>query len=135
MTVADDACDTTLFLNVDLELVSREALAPLVDALAPALHALHVGRVGARHHASLELLGQPRTPDAAIRRMVAAVQRLPRAPRDRWRRATRRDFNVGIQAAAAPRAREFALDAETVALVARVGGRIVITVYGATPGA
>ena len=135
MTVADAAFDATTFLDVDLELASREDVAPLVDALAPALFALHVGRVGARHRATLELRGQPRTPDAAIRRLVAAVQGLPRGARARWRRATRRDFNVGIQAAGAPRAREFALDAETVALVARVGGRLVLTVYGATPGA
>jgi hypothetical protein len=122
----------TTFLNVDLDLASAEDLAPLVDALAPDVHALHVGRVGRRHRATLELRGQPRTPDSAIRRLVAAVRQLPPRQRARWNRATRRDFNVGIQAAATPRSREFAIDAATVAAVGGVGGRIVVTVYGAS---
>ena len=124
--------DATTFLNVDLELVSPEDLAPLAEALGPDVYALHVGRVGRRYRASFELRGQPRTPDAAVRRLVAAVQRLPRGARARWNRATRRDFNVGIQAAAGPTAREYAIEAATVALVAKVGARLVITVYGAS---
>jgi hypothetical protein len=125
-------CGATSFLNVDLDLASAEDLAPLVDALGAQLYALHVGRVGRWHRATLELRGQPRTPDSAIRRLVAAVRRLPPRQRARWNRATRRDFNVGIQAAAAPHAREFPIGAAAVAAVSGVGGRIVVTVYGAS---
>jgi hypothetical protein len=123
--------DATTFLNVDLDVVSAEDLTPLAEALAPRLHALHVGRVGRWHRATFELRGQPRTPDAAIRRMVAAIDRLPPRERTRWRRATRRDFDVGIQAALRPHARAYAIEPATVALTARVGARLVVTVYGA----
>lgn len=35
--------DRTTFLNVDLDVTSREDLAPLADALRPEPHALHMG--------------------------------------------------------------------------------------------
>jgi hypothetical protein len=124
--------DTTTFLNVDLDVVSAEDLAPLAEALAPRLDALHVGRVGRWYRASFELRRQPRTPDVAIRRIVAAIDELPPRARTRWRRATRRDFNVGIQAALQPHARELPIEPATIALVARARARIVVTVYGAS---
>jgi hypothetical protein len=120
---------TTAFLNVDLDVWSREDLAPLAEALEPAVHALHVGRVGSRYLARFELLGQPRSPDAAIRRLVAAVERLPARQRTRWNRATKREFNIGVQAAARPHAREFPVEPDTLAMLVRVRGRLVLTLY------
>jgi hypothetical protein len=124
--------ETTTFLNVDLDLWSREDLTPLADALRPALHALHVGRVGRRCLARFELAGHPRTADSAIRRLVGAILRLPPRARTRWSGATRREFNIGIQAASQPHASEFRIEPATVALIARVGGRLVVTVYGSS---
>jgi hypothetical protein len=122
--------DATTFLNVDLDVSSREDLAPLGDALHPQVHALHVGRVGRHYWARFELRGQPRTPDTAIRRLVTAIQRLPARQRTRWNRAIRRDFNIGIQAATHPHASAFPIEPPTVAMVGKMGGRIVVTVYG-----
>jgi hypothetical protein len=117
------------FLNVDLDVRSREDLTPLAEALEPQVFALHVGRVGRGWMARFELSRQPTTPDAAIRRLAAAVERLPARERARWRRATRREFNVGIQAAAEPHASEFPIEPDTLALVARLKGRLVLTLY------
>jgi hypothetical protein len=124
--------DTTTFLNVDLDLASRGDLAPLADALRPRVDALHVGRVRRRYWARFELRGQPRTADMAIRRLVAAIQGLPARQRARWNQTIRRDFNVGIQAAAQPRYCEFPIEPATVAMVGKIGGRIVVTVYGSS---
>ena len=121
----------TTFLNVDLDISSREDLASLVAAFRPRLFALHVGRSGKKHWARLELRTDPRSPDAAIRRLVQAVQSLPRQQQACWKRATTRDFNIGIQAAEEPHNTEFAVTAATVGMVGKVGGRIVIAVYGA----
>jgi hypothetical protein len=117
------------FLNVDLDVRSREDLTPLAEALEPQVFALHVGRVGRGWMARFELSRQPKTADAAIRRLAAAVERLPARERARWRRASRREFNLGIQAAAEPPASEFPIEADTVALVARLGGRLAVTLY------
>jgi hypothetical protein len=123
--------DRTSFLNVDLDISSREDLASLAAALGPTLIALHVGRLRRRYWARLELRTQPRTPDAAIRRLIAAIQRLPLRQQACWRRATTRDFNIGIQAAEAPGHTEFPVAPATVRMVGKMGGRIVVTVYGA----
>ncbi|HET8623287.1 MAG TPA: hypothetical protein VFM14_06980 [Gemmatimonadales bacterium] len=124
--------DTTTFLNVDLDLTSHEDLAPLADALRRQVHALHVGRVGRWYQARFELNGHPRTPDSAIRRLAGAIQQLPPRERARWNRAARRDFNIGIQAAERPHCTEFPIQPPTVALVGKIGGRIVLTVYGSS---
>jgi hypothetical protein len=121
----------TAFLNVDLDVSSREDLTSLAEAFRPRLIALHVGRVGRRYWARFELRTQPRSPDAAIRRLVSAVEGLPVRQRARWKRAVTRDFNIGIQAADEPRHTAFVVAPATVVMAGRVGARIVITVYGA----
>ena len=126
----DSGFDKTTFLNVDLDISSRDNLAPLADALAPKLIVLHVGRVGRTYRASFELRTQPKTADGAIRRLVAAVETLPARPRALWKRAKTRDLNIGIQAAPDPRCSEFALDPLTVRMVSQIAARIVFTVYG-----
>jgi hypothetical protein len=119
----------TEFLNVDLDIYASYDLQPLVDALGRKVMALYVGRQRRSYAAHLELAGIPRSPDAAIRRLCAAVQALPRRERQLWSRARRRDFSIGVQAGEQPHARDFTLDAPTVELVARLGARIVVTVY------
>jgi len=122
---------TTTFLNVDLDISSRDDLAGLADAFRPRLIALHVGRLRRRYWARFEPRAQPRNPDIAIRRLVAAIEGLPARQRACWRRAARRDFNIGIQAAERPHDSAFAISAATLKAAAAVGARIVITVYGA----
>ncbi len=125
--------EKTAFLNVDLDISSREDLAPLAAALGPKLFVLHVGRLRKRYLARLELRAQPQSLDAAIRRLVRAIDGLPPRQRACWKRATSRDFNIGIQAAEEPRNSEFPIGPATVQMVGRVSGRIVITIYGAAP--
>jgi hypothetical protein len=123
--------EKTTFLNVDLDISSREDLASLAAALRPGLFALHVGRSGRRYLARLELRTEPRSADAAIRRLIGAIHSLPRRQREYWNRAITRDFNIGIQAAEEPHNSEFPVAPATVQMVGKVKGRIVITVYGA----
>ena len=125
--------DQTTFLNVDLDISSRHDLASLAEAFRPRLMALHVGRVRQRYWARFELRTQPKNPDVAIRRLVSAIERLPARQRASWKRATTRDFNIGIQAAGEPHHCEFAVAPATVVMAGRVGARIVITIYGAGP--
>jgi hypothetical protein len=131
--VRDKMYDKTTFLNVDLDISSRDDLASLAEAFRPRLIALHVGRLRRRHWARFELRTQPSNPDVAIRRLVAAIERLPARQRASWKRAATRDFNIGIQAGEEPHHSEFAVAPATVVMAGRVGARIVITVYGAGP--
>ena len=63
------------FLNVDLDLVSRSDLQPLVTALEPAAFALHVGHEKRTYSAHLELSKFPKNADAAIRGFAALIQK------------------------------------------------------------
>lgn len=129
-TQRTDAAATS-FLNVDLDIRSRSALEPLVEAFGARVIALHVGRVGGRSQARLELAPAPTGADDALRRFVRLVRRLPRVARRDWNRATSREFNIGIQAAARPHSFELAIRPATLSAVAAIGGRIGLTVYGA----
>jgi hypothetical protein len=64
-----------------------------------------------------------------MRRMVGLVKRLPRPARRLWNQAKSREFNIGIEAAARSTTFELGLEPKTLAAVASVGGRVVVTVY------
>jgi hypothetical protein len=122
---------TTHFLNVDLHIYSRSNLQPLVDAFGENAIDLQNERVRGLYWAVLEenlsRRGSP-TVDRAIRRLCQLIRARTPAQRRLWNKATRRDFNIGIQSDVEGNA--FHIEAETVKAAAAVGARIVITVYG-----
>jgi hypothetical protein len=121
-----------MFLNVDLEVESSDALDDLLAALQP--HVLDLGEPNPkpRYVLSLELGGDTAAlgPDATIRGLVVLIRGLPPHARSLWDRATRRTFDIGIQAGSGPQLREL-LEPETVGAVAEVGAGIAVTVYPA----
>jgi hypothetical protein len=122
---------TTKFLNVDLDLYSRSSLKPLVDALRHRVIVLFEGRERRRYSTHLELNASPKSADAAIRGFAALVNAMPRSMRVLWNASTTRDFNIGIQAAAAPHACEIKVAAQTIQMVAALKAGIIVTVYAA----
>ena len=119
----------TVFLNVDLDLFSRQNLQPLLSALGSKIVVLHAGRHGRTYRAHVELARSPKSADTAIRRFAALIRALPRSERRLWDAATIRDFNIGVQAAMRPHSHEIPLAGKTIDLVAALKARIVITVY------
>ena len=122
---------STHFLNVDLDIYSMTSLEPLVAALGEDVFVLHVGRSGRRYEAHLETAGSGyrHVPDRTIAELVAMIEKLPARARKLWTTATRREFNIGIQAEKAPASFELQLLPKTVAAVARVNATFVVTVY------
>jgi hypothetical protein len=127
-----DPDSVTTLLNVDLDIWSTTPLDDLVRAFGRRVFVLYAGKKGRRYAAHLELArdGASRGADALIRHFVALVRRLPPKGRALWNRAQRRDFNVGIQAAAKPYSYELPLEVSTVRAAAAVNARVVFTVYG-----
>ena len=128
----DDNDIRTEFLNVDLDVFSRESLAPFVKALERSFFVLHEGRWGRKYGAILELHASgygKRTADSIIRRMSALLNKMPDSARELWNRAQIRQFNIGIQAARKPVAVEFQVGQDTLQAVSRLGASLVITVY------
>jgi len=125
--------ETTAFLNVDLEVFSRESLAAFVKGLGRSVHVLHEGRWGRKYAACVELWasGWNQSPESIIRRILRLLSRMPRSARTLWNRADVRQFNIGVQAALKPRTFELSLSPESVAAIGRLKARIVFTVYAA----
>jgi hypothetical protein len=125
--------EDTVFLNVDLDILSRIPLESLVEAFGQKVIVLHVGRWGRRYGARVEMAdsGHQQDADRLVRRLVGLVKKLPRSIRRLWKEAQSREFNVGIQAGLKPRVFELRFQPATLEAVAAVGGRIVITVYAA----
>jgi hypothetical protein len=86
------------FINVDLEVWSKQDLAPLGEALESKSFVLHVGKLRRRFHLSIEASGNPKTPDEAISELLKLVQALPPAAKRLWKGAESRIFNVGYDA-------------------------------------
>jgi hypothetical protein len=121
-----------LFLNVDLDVESPFDLAPLVEALGERVSNLYTGPATAGFATHLELSGDlvmPATADIAIRGFVTLLTSLPQSARELWDRATRKEFNIGIQAGTNPPAFEAHLEPATIANVARLGATIGLTIY------
>ena len=123
--------ERTTFLNVDLDIISKSRLEPLVAAFGKKVSVLYVGPERSLNGAHLEL-GGPRfskSADMAIRTLAALVGQLPRKVRRVWNHAHVKDFNIGIQGGYKPHSSVFPLNVKTINAVARLGARIVVTVY------
>jgi hypothetical protein len=117
------------FLNVDLEIAGRSTLDPLAAELSPRMFALYRGHEGKLDRAHYETRNQHDNAEDCIRAMVRVLHRLSPKARRCWRAATVRDFSVGVQSGAKPFLFKIPISAATLADVAKLGGRIVLTVY------
>jgi hypothetical protein len=124
--------EAALFLNIDLDIRSRESLAALAAAWPWAQRPRQLnGRTNTRW-LILSPRGNPRTAEAAVRLLLAHIADLPRSARECWNRATTRTFDIGVQAG--PIAFEgVQLDAATLRSISAIGGRVQVTVYPAQP--
>jgi len=120
----------TQFLNVDVDVWSTADLRPLVAAMGKRIHVHHAGEERGAYATHFSLASaDTRDANTRIRRLIALIEKLPSPARRLWDRARRRDFNIGIQAGVSPFSHDIALDETTVALVAGVRARIVVTTY------
>lgn len=128
------------FVAVDVDVRSRRSLAPLL-AVWP--HAQTPGRVNQRAPRWLVQSGltaptaRYRTRDTAdfrVNDLVRVIEALPKPARRCWDQATHRTFDIGIEGPAEPgRGAGIPVSQRTIEAVARVSGRIVITVYPPGP--
>ena len=118
------------FLNVDVDVYSRRRLRTLTEALGGRILLLYEGREGSRYGAHWELAGAfGKGPDYLIRHLASLIEGLPTAARRHWDDAQSRAFNIGVQAGLEPRAHELAVSPDTLARVATLRARVVVTTY------
>jgi hypothetical protein len=120
---------TTHFLNVDLDIYSKDDLRPLVDLFGNKVIVLYVGRPRGRYEAHLEIAKSTKTADSTIRAFCKLIEALPYAGRESWNAATVRSFSIGVQAAAQPNSLDFVIQPQTVRAVSALAAQMVLTVY------
>ena len=116
------------FLNVDVDVESRESLDDLVAAI-PSMAVLRNQRIGRKYYLSFEgpwFKNDP-TPDEVLHRLAKAIGSLRGEPRRLWRRALKREFNLGFDGGGEQVALE--IHSTTVEAVARLGASLGLTLY------
>ncbi len=119
----------THFLNVDLEISSSLDLQPLIDAFGKKVVVLYAAKRGRTHYAHFEISAPTKDADSTIGRFCKLIRALPPSRRALWRRASKRDFNIGVQIMAEPTSCELTLTSDTIRAAAAVDARIVFTTY------
>jgi len=118
------------YLNVDLEIRSRSDLTPLADELSRSLFLLHAGRIPRTFLASFETGGGTQPPDRAIKRLAAAVSRLPPPTRKLLRAAGSRAFDIGVAAKSSGRdVLTLSIKPETLKAIAQLDAHLALTFY------
>lgn len=118
------------FLNIDLDVRSRRSLAPLAAAWPWAQQPL--GTDGKPNPNWLILIprGNANTAEAAARLLLEHVATLSPVARRCWNQASKRTFDVGVQAGMGARAFEgVQLSPGTILRIASIGARLRVTVY------
>jgi hypothetical protein len=117
------------FITIDLDVRSRRSLTPLLEAWSD----VHVQTPGHSGKGSPRWLlrmsySSAQSADKIAMEFVELVENLPKSARRCWDEASKRTWDIGIQAGLAPQCfEEVALSTETLHAIARVGGRVQIT--------
>jgi hypothetical protein len=122
---------TTHYANVDLDVYAGVPLDGFVQAIGEGALVLHVGGERRKYEAHVELASSrpALSADDTIAGLIQLIQSLPRVHRKTWDSATRREFNIGIDAGFEPHGFELRLLPRTLQAIADVRGVLVITVY------
>jgi hypothetical protein len=83
------------------------------------------------YKAQLELAtGNPKSPEAAIRRYCALIRELPPETRKLWDSAKSREFDVGIEAPGPMQYYWFSVAPKVIKAASEINAIITVTIYG-----
>ena len=116
------------YLNVDLEIESKNDLSKIVEEFGEDVIVLYCGETRGYQHASFEA---PNTADAddIINHFCLLVEELTKEAREVWDGCCSRVMDVGFESGTSPQNFRSEIRASTVQRVAAIGASIVITIY------
>lgn len=116
------------FFNVDLEIRSPSKLDGLAAQMGKRVLVHHCGPAPKRHLLAVSSSRLCKSPDAAIHALCRIVESLPAAARRIWNRA-HRTFDIGYGLRPAERSSHFALRADTLERITKLGATLAVTYY------
>lgn len=120
------------FLNIDLLLVGQFDRRPLLASLRDHVFVLHDdAKFEDKDCLILEVLAPGLDLTATLARLLRWAQRLSPGARRSWAAASRRVFDIGIQAGLKPNDSHWSVPHEQVSALARLRAEVTFTVYGA----
>jgi hypothetical protein len=123
-----EAFEEASFLTIDLDVRSRRSLSPLMVAW-PWAQRVDTGR-STSHMLILRPRDDSKTAEAAARVLLGHVETLSPLARRCWDNASKRTFDIGVQAGMARRSfEEVRFTPETLSRIAAIGARLQVTVY------
>lgn len=117
------------FLNVDLEIESKQDIAQLVSDLSKSAMVLHYDKDETRQLARIEANIDVTSPDSAINHLCELIESCSRNALKQWLSCTRRTFDIGFQSGQNPKCFNQALHADTLLRISAIGAGIEITLY------
>ncbi|WP_100912416.1 hypothetical protein [Pseudoalteromonas spongiae] len=117
------------FLNVDLEIESKQDIAQLVSDLGKSAMVLHYDKDETRQLARIEANIDVTSPDSAINHLCELIESCSRNALKQWLSSTRRTFDIGFQSGKNPKCFNQALHADTLLRISAIGAGIEITLY------
>ncbi|MEI4548248.1 MAG: hypothetical protein ACPGVL_02310 [Pseudoalteromonas spongiae] len=117
------------FLNVDLEIESKQDIAQLVSDLGKSAMVLHYDKDETRQLARIEANIDVTSPDSAINHLCELIESCSRNALKQWLSCTRRTFDIGFQSGKNPKCFNQALHADTLLRISAIGAGIEITLY------
>jgi hypothetical protein len=117
------------FLAVDLDIESKEDLAPLVADLGERAIVLHSGPTEDGNLLSVQSACDTGTPDSAISAICQMIEALSPQGRRYWETATRRTLDVGVEVNSSLSRSALFLNPDSVKRVAAIGATLAFTIY------
>lgn len=117
------------FLNVDLEIESKQDIAQLVSDLGKSAMVLHYDKDETRQLARIEANADVTSPDSAINHICELIESCSRNALKQWLSCTKRTFDIGFQSGKNPKCFNQALHADTLLRISAIGAGIEITIY------
>jgi hypothetical protein len=123
--------NTTHFLNIDLEIESKEDILILVEELSSKLCKLSYHECNGAYCASFE--PHEFEIERIISEYLSAITSLSDEGRRMWEACVKREFNLGFQAGVSPRGYEKFISQNSLKEILSVNGQLGITIYASEP--
>ena len=117
------------FLNVDLELESKQDISALVNDLQKNAVVLHYDKDDYRQLARIEANVNVSSPDKAINHLCELIESCSKGALKQWLSCSKRTFDLGFNSGVSPKCYSQALHVDTLLRISAIGAGIEITIY------